>query len=650
MSARNWDRITRRCVSGFSFTLALSVLLVVPAALGQLPQPNTPVPVPRAQTWPSYVIPGGPQASTLYADGSQVTVQTQEVWKLICGSDPAGVTSADLRQWATEHHRIMAQGNSVPVSGQERSGGITINYNADASVPAAALSAFAMAQTYIESLFSNPITVTVNVTFQNLGGGGVIGATSSMFVPNVPYATSRAGLVNGMDADDVIQSWLPTTTYVPVRFDWRFPTVTNQPSVTWTVAGYNATVGSVGGVAANMSFNTQFAPNFAYDPTNGVPGNQLSFVDVVVHETGHALGFISGADNFGGINFTSLDLFRFQRSANNPTTYAEFQSTPRLVSYLYTNTGDDVNANLVVAQYRLEDGFTWQASHWKQQPPYIGIMEPALSNGETHYPNFYSAADIAMIDAIGYNYPACPTPLIMNGVSDQTTCLGQSATFTVTANNALSYQWRRGPANLADGGNISGATTSALTINPVGLADAGAGYNVVVTNACGNTDSNMATLHLTTGPSISNQPVTHAGAMGYPTSFSVTAAGTGTLSYQWRKGGVNLTDGGHISGVTSATLTLNPVAKADAGGYDVMVTDTCGTVTSSAVTLWLAGDLNCDGLVDFSDINPFVLLLSCRSCYTAQYPNCPYQTGDCNNDGQISFADINPFVAVLSAP
>ena len=40
----------------------------------------------------------------------------------------------------------------------------------------------------------------------------------------------------------------------------------------------------------------------------------MSFVDVAIHETGHALGFVSGADGFGGFGFTSLDLFRFQRT------------------------------------------------------------------------------------------------------------------------------------------------------------------------------------------------------------------------------------------------------------------------------------------------------------------------------------------------
>jgi hypothetical protein len=67
--------------------------------------------------------------------------------------------------------------------------------------------------------------------------------------------------------------------------------------------------------------------------------------------------------------------------------------------------------------------------------------------------------------------------------------------------------------------------------------------------------------------------------------------------------------------------------------------------------LTLTGDVNCDGTVDFGDINPFVLLLSDAPAWQAAYPGCPPQNGDINGDGtygQGSFGDINPFVLLLS--
>ncbi|MEW6251822.1 MAG: S8 family serine peptidase [Planctomycetota bacterium] len=60
------------------------------------------------------------------------------------------------------------------------------------------------------------------------------------------------------------------------------------------------------------------------------------------------------------------------------------------------------------------------------------------------------------------------------------------------------------------------------------------------------------------------------------------------------------------------------------------------------------GDLNCDGAVNFDDINPFVLLLSDPGLWQTTYPNCNPLNGDCNGDGIVDFDDINPFVALLS--
>jgi hypothetical protein len=63
------------------------------------------------------------------------------------------------------------------------------------------------------------------------------------------------------------------------------------------------------------------------------------------------------------------------------------------------------------------------------------------------------------------------------------------------------------------------------------------------------------------------------------------------------------------------------------------------------------GDLNCDGAVDFGDINPFVLYLSNFATWQSAFPACPAENGDINGDGtygQGSFGDINPFVALLS--
>jgi hypothetical protein len=63
----------------------------------------------------------------------------------------------------------------------------------------------------------------------------------------------------------------------------------------------------------------------------------------------------------------------------------------------------------------------------------------------------------------------------------------------------------------------------------------------------------------------------------------------------------------------------------------------------------LAGDMNCDGFVNYADINPFVLALSSATAYQSRYAGCNWINADCNLDGVVNYADINAFVALLSS-
>ena len=62
------------------------------------------------------------------------------------------------------------------------------------------------------------------------------------------------------------------------------------------------------------------------------------------------------------------------------------------------------------------------------------------------------------------------------------------------------------------------------------------------------------------------------------------------------------------------------------------------------------GDMNCDGRVNYSDINPFVLALTSRAAYEARYPGCLWTNADINGDASVNYADINPFVRLLAGP
>jgi hypothetical protein len=70
---------------------------------------------------------------------------------------------------------------------------------------------------------------------------------------------------------------------------------------------------------------------------------------------------------------------------------------------------------------------------------------------------------------------------------------------------------------------------------------------------------------------------------------------------------------------------------------------------SALPSLFTVGDLNCDGAVNFDDINPFVLAVSDPGAYETEFPDCDVNLADCNDDGAVNFDDINAFVALLGA-
>ncbi len=115
------------------------------------------------------------------------------------------------------------------------------------------------------------------------------------------------------------------------------------------------------------------------------------------------------------------------------------------------------------------------------------------------------------------------------------------------------------------------------TLNNITAADA-ANYDVVITGTCGNLTSNIASLTVNTAPAITAQPVSLTQCAGTNATFTVTATGTG-LTYQWRKNAVN------IAGATNASYTINNITATDAASYTVVITGTCGNLTSAAATL-----------------------------------------------------------------
>ena len=147
---------------------------------------------------------------------------------------------------------------------------------------------------------------------------------------------------------------------------------------------------------------------------------------------------------------------------------------------------------------------------------------------------------------------------------------GTSYTFTPPVLPTISYSWS--PATFLSATNIA---------NPMATAvNASTTYTVTVTSSTGCSASTTVAVTLSSGIAITTQPAAASFCQGTTATLSVVASGSG-LTYQWRKGGVD------IVGQTAATLSIPTVALTDSGSYDVVINDACVStpVTSTAAIL-----------------------------------------------------------------
>lgn len=169
-------------------------------------------------------------------------------------------------------------------------------------------------------------------------------------------------------------------------------------------------------------------------------------------------------------------------------------------------------------------------------------------------------------------------PVVTSQPASRTNNAGTIALFAVTAAGSapLIYEWRKNGTPLAEGGNVLGVATPSLSVSNVMGSDAGE-YSVLVTSPYGVVTSLVAVLRVT-DPVINSQPVSRAVYAGRSVTFNVSATGTAP-AYQWRK------DGEKLDGATAVSLTLSNVQRSDIGGYDVVVSNVFGSVTSAVANL-----------------------------------------------------------------
>ncbi|MCJ7446672.1 MAG: DUF2341 domain-containing protein, partial [Bacteroidales bacterium] len=83
-------------------------------------------------------------------------------------------------------------------------------------------------------------------------------------------------------------------------------------------------------------------------------------------------------------------------------------------------------------------------------------------------------------------------------------------------------------------------------------------------------------------PRIITQPINQTVCAGSNTGFSITASGSGSLTYQWYKAPATLlTDDGHFGATSTNSLSISSVVTGDAGSYYCVITDQHGSQRQS---------------------------------------------------------------------
>jgi hypothetical protein len=463
-------------------------------------------------------------------------------------------------------------------------------------------------------------------------GGNISGSTTATLSVN-PTSTSDAG-----NYDVVVTNTCGSATSAPATLTINTaPTIGSQPSGVAACSGSRASF-TVGASGPSLTYQWQRNGVNLVDGGN-ISGSSTSTLTINPAGPGDADNYeVVVTDACGSVTSTPAVLsittgpmivaqpMSSELCSGSRATFSVGATGPAPISYQWRKNG--VN---------LSDGGNVS-----------GSTTATLSINPT------SSADTATYDVVVANAcgslnsaPAMLTvdvaPMIASQPMSVTTCAGSRASFSVAASGTptLTYQWRKNGSALANGGNVSGANSPSLSINPTSTTDAGS-YDVVITNGCGTATSRSAALSINTPVTFMTQPVSLVVCQDSMASFSASANGTAPLSYQWQRNGSNLTNGGHYSGVTTTTLTINPVSAADTGSYTLVVTNGCGSLSSNPATLVLnLTDTDGDGVPDCIDNCPTVpnptqadadgdgIGDACDNC--VHIPN--HDQADCNHNG-----------------
>jgi uncharacterized repeat protein (TIGR03803 family) len=363
------------------------------------------------------------------------------------------------------------------------------------------------------------------------------------------------------------------------------------------VSGGSAGCGTVFRMGTNGALTTlvSFNGTNGGGPTSGAVGGLVQGSDGNFYGTSASGGasFVSGGSSYGHGTV-------FRMGTNGAlTTLVDFNLTNGASPYAALALGNDGNFY----------GTTWGGGSAGYGPGTVFRVTPGgalttlysfTGGADGGFPgaaltlgsdgNFYGTSSHGGITnstytwGMGTVFRLVLMPVIAVQPQSQTNTAGTTATFLVSAAspNPLSYQWQKNGTNLVDGGNISGATTSTLTITSISDSDV-ASYSVIVSNSYGSVTSSNAVLTVNDSLFIAAQPQSQTVGLGSNVTFNVTVYGAPPFVFQWYFNGTPL--GSPATGINFLSCTLTNVGTNQAGNYSVKVVNGYGSVTSSNAVL-----------------------------------------------------------------
>jgi hypothetical protein len=289
--------------------------------------------------------------------------------------------------------------------------------------------------------------------------------------------------------------------------------------------------------------------------------------------------------------------------------------------------------------------------------------------------------------------PLCG-PWIADHPVSQAVCLDGTTALTLIAYGPTfeflpSIQWQKWNGstwvNLVDGPTalgtlISGAYSFVLTLGSCNT-DAAGDYRAAVYAGCAVGYTNAATITVNmSGPNILIQPTEVDVCPDGSATFTFSQFNSSLdapFSYQWQYettpnvflplpngtttvwDGNNAGEGGIVSGANTPAMTIAAdlannrfLSAAHYRLYRCVVSNACAIVPTlpaglKVYTSCSQADMNGDDVVDFFDIDPFLLALFNPPAYAQQYPDVHPLNADCNGDGAVDFFDIDAFLACL---